>query len=69
MNHTTMMVLFGIPLVCIVVIGINQIKDEMFKKKFEIERRKREASEPRHPDHSRRYGDLNPPGDRSNMTN
>ncbi len=68
MNHTTVLVLFGIPAVCIVIIGLNTIKDEMFKKKFEIERRKRAASEPRPPEHSRRYSDLNTPGDRSNTT-
>ena len=67
MNHTTMLLLFGIPIVCIAVIGLNQLKDEMFKKKFEIERRKR-ASEPRLPEHSRRYNDLNTTRDQSNST-
>jgi len=65
MNHTTILLLFSIPIVCIVIIGLNQIKDEMFKKKFEIERRKRPASEQK-PEHSRRYNDPKASGDQSN---
>lgn len=68
MNHTTVFLLFGIPVVCIAIIGLNQIKDEMFKKKFEIERRKRAVDQPRPPEHSRRYNDLKTPPDQSNAT-
>jgi hypothetical protein len=34
-------VLFAIPIICIIVIVVSQFKDEMFKKKFVIERRNR----------------------------
>lgn len=68
MNHTTILLLFGIPIVCIAVIGLNQLKDEMFKKKFEIERRKRVAGEPRPPEQSRRHNDLKTTRDQSNST-
>jgi len=68
MNHTTVLVLFSIPLVCIAIIGLNQIKDEMFKKKFEIERRKREAASGQKTEHNRRYNDRQAPGDQSNPT-
>lgn len=66
MNHTTIFLLFGIPAACIALIGLNQLKDEMFKKKFEIERRKRPANEPRPPEHSRRYTDLKTPTEQAN---
>jgi len=31
--------LFAIPIFCIILIGLNQFRDEMFKKKFLIDRR------------------------------
>ena len=39
MNHSIVL-LFAIPILCIVVVGLTQFKDEMFKKKFVIDRRK-----------------------------
>lgn len=34
------LLLFAVPILCIVVVALAQFKDEMFKKKFVIERRK-----------------------------
>ena len=55
MNHGVLW-LFAIPAVCIFVIGFAQFKDEMFKKKFIIDRRMR-RSEGNNPNHNRRYSD------------
>jgi hypothetical protein len=55
MNHGVLW-LFAIPAVCILVIGFAQFKDEMFKKKFVIDRRMR-RSEGNNPNHNRRYSD------------
>jgi hypothetical protein len=35
-----LLLLFGIPILCIIVVALTQFKDEMFKKKFVIDRRK-----------------------------
>jgi hypothetical protein len=40
-----MLVLFAIPILCIIVVAFAQFGDEMFKKKFFIERRNRSANE------------------------
>jgi hypothetical protein len=37
--------LFAIPIFCIILIGLNQFRDEMFKKKFLIDRRNQLAKE------------------------
>jgi hypothetical protein len=39
MSHGIML-LFAIPILCIIVVALAQFKDEMFKRKFTIERRK-----------------------------
>jgi hypothetical protein len=39
--NQAIVVLFAIPILCIIVIVVSQFKDEMFKKKFVIERRNR----------------------------
>jgi len=39
MSHGIML-LFAIPIFCIVVVALAQFKDEMFKRKFVIDRRK-----------------------------
>ncbi len=52
-NNATL-VLFAIPFVCIIVVAITQFRDEMFKKKFIIERRSRNSN---NPGHNRRYSD------------
>jgi hypothetical protein len=36
--------LFAIPILCIILIGLNQFRDEMFKKKFLIDRRNQLAN-------------------------
>jgi hypothetical protein len=53
MNHAIWW-LFAIPTVAIIIIVLNQFWDEMFKKKFIIERRN--ASSPGHPSDRRRSG-------------
>ena len=55
MNHG-MLVLFAVPAICIVVVAFTQFGDEVFKKKFVIERRIRTAKS-RNPDHNRRHSD------------
>jgi hypothetical protein len=37
--------LFAIPILCIILIGLNQFRDEMFKKKFLIDRRNQLAKD------------------------
>lgn len=59
MNHGVVW-LFAIPAVCILVIAFAQFKDEMFKKKFVIDRRQR-RSEGSNPAHNRRYSDRRQP--------
>jgi hypothetical protein len=56
MNHG-MLVLFAVPALCIVVVAFTQFGDEVFKKKFVIERRIRTAKS-RNPAHNRRHSDL-----------
>jgi hypothetical protein len=55
MNHG-MLLLFAVPAICIAVIAFTQFGDELFKKKFVIERRIRTAKS-RHPAHNRRHSD------------
>jgi len=59
MNHGVVW-LFAIPTLCILVIAFTQFKDEMFKKKFVIDRRQR-RSEGNNPAHNRRYSDRRQP--------
>jgi hypothetical protein len=51
-----MLVLFAVPAICIAVIAFTQVGDEVFKKKFILERRIRTAKS-RHPAHNRRHSD------------
>ena len=55
MNHG-MLALFVVPAICIVVVAITQFGDELFKRKFVIERRIRTAKS-RNPAHNRRHSD------------
>jgi hypothetical protein len=55
MNHG-MLVLFAVPAICIAVIAFTQFGDELFKKKFVIERRIRTAKS-RNAAHNRRHSD------------
>jgi hypothetical protein len=55
------LVLFAIPVICILVIAFTQFRDEMFKKRFILERRAR-TSNSQHPEHNRRYNDPKNPG-------
>lgn len=55
MNHG-ILVLFAVPAICILVVAITQFGDEVFKKKFLIERRIRTAKS-RNPAHNRRHSD------------
>jgi hypothetical protein len=55
MNHG-MLVLFAVPAICIAVVAFTQFGDELFKKKFVIERRVRTAKS-RNPAHNRRHSD------------
>jgi hypothetical protein len=61
--HHHLYILFAIPLISMIVIGLSQMLDETFKKEFVLERRQRPASEegsteaPR-----RRYSDAVPGG-------
>jgi hypothetical protein len=55
MNHG-MLVLFAIPAICIAVVSFTQFGDELFKKKFVIERRIRTAKS-RNAAHNRRHSD------------
>jgi hypothetical protein len=59
MNHGVLW-LFAIPAVCILVIAFAQFKDEVFKKKFVIDRRQR-RSDGANPTHNRRYSDRRQP--------
>ena len=59
MNHE-MLVLFVVPAICIVVIASTQFGDELFKKKFFIERRIRTAKS-RNAAHNRRHSDAKEP--------
>ena len=53
MNHGILL-LFAIPILCIIVVALAQFKDEMFKKKFVIDRRKAQDPNSRF---RRRYSD------------
>jgi hypothetical protein len=44
--HPTVLALFAIPVICIIVIVVSQFWDEMFKKEFVIDRRKRSPGAP-----------------------
>jgi hypothetical protein len=66
MNHGVLW-LFAIPTVCILVIAFAQFKDEMFKKKFVIDRRQR-RSDGSNPTHNRRYSDRRQPAAASEAT-
>jgi hypothetical protein len=59
MNHE-MLVLFVVPAICIVVIASTQFGDELFKKKFLLERRIRTAKS-RNAAHNRRHSDAKEP--------
>ncbi len=59
MNHGVVW-LFAIPTLCILVIAFTQFKDEMFKKRFIIDRRQR-RSDGNNPTHNRRYSDRRAP--------
>jgi hypothetical protein len=67
MNHGVLF-LFAIPALCIIVIAIAQFKDEVFKKKFILERRNRAANS-QNPAHNRRYSDRRAPGAAQPETN
>ena len=56
MNHG-ILVLFAVPAICIAVIAFTQFGDEVFKKKFVIERRIRTAKS-NNPAHNRRHCDV-----------
>jgi len=51
-----MLVLFAVPAICIAVVAFTQFGDEVFKKKFLLERRIRTAKS-RNPAHNRRHSD------------
>ena len=55
MNHG-MLMLFAVPALCIAVVAFAQFGDEVFKKKFLIERRIRTAKS-RNAAHNRRHSD------------
>jgi hypothetical protein len=59
--------LFAIPVICIIVIAFTQFRDEMFKKRFILERRSREANS-QDTGHNRRYNDPKVPGSRPETT-
>jgi len=59
MNHGVLF-LFAIPALCIIVIAVAQFKDEVFKKRFILERRNRAANS-QNPGHNRRYSDRRAP--------
>jgi hypothetical protein len=59
MNHGVLL-LFAVPTLCIIVIAFAQFKDEVFKKKFILERRNRAANS-QNPSHNRRYSDRRAP--------
>jgi hypothetical protein len=69
MNHG-MWMLFTIPAICIVVIAISQFGDEMFKKKFIIERRRKAAADSisSSTSQNRRYNDPKGPASQSEPT-
>ena len=54
--------LFAIPVISIVVIALYQFFDEMFKKKFVLERRVRSSDDQPAGAQRRRYSDSVPPG-------
>jgi len=58
---------FAIPVICIIVIAFTQFRDEMFKKRFILERRNREANS-QDPGHTRRYNDPKVPSSRPETT-
>ena len=60
-------VLYAIPVICIIVIAFAQFRDEMFKKHFILERRTRAANS-QDPNHTRRYNDPKTPGAQSETT-
>jgi hypothetical protein len=70
--NRTIVLLFAIPVLCIIIIVVNQFWDEMFKKKFVIERRKGSAADrgtggsPTSP--NRRYNDPGYPAATSEAT-
>lgn len=55
--NEVILVLFAIPILCIIVIAWSQFHDEMFKKKFLIERRNRDANAKNQVTANRRYND------------
>jgi hypothetical protein len=57
MNHSIWL-LFAIPILCIIVVAFAQFGDEMFKKKFIIERR---TAKDKNSDLRRRYSDPREP--------
>ena len=65
-------ILFAIPILCIIVIVVSQFKDEMFKKKFVIERRNRakgtalDRAPGTPPSPDRRYSDSQSPNTNQN---
>jgi hypothetical protein len=61
------LLLFAIPVICIIVIAFTHFRDAMFKKRFVIERRTR-AANTQHPDHNRRHNDPKTPGAQSEAT-
>ncbi len=61
------LLLFAIPVICIIVIAFAQFRDEMFKKRFVIERRTR-AANARNSGHNRRYNDPKIPAAQSEIT-
>jgi len=67
MNHG-ILVLFAIPALCIAVIAIIHFGDEMFKKKFIIERRRQASDGSTNPSHRRRYNDPKLPGQQGEAT-
>jgi hypothetical protein len=60
--NQSVFILFAIPILCIVVVAFSQFGDEMFKKKFVIERRKRAADARNDASGNRRYNDPKVPG-------
>jgi hypothetical protein len=55
------LLLFAIPTLCIIVIAFAQFKDEVFKKKFILERRRNREGNGQNPAYNRRYSDRKAP--------
>jgi hypothetical protein len=70
--NRTILLLFAIPVLCIIIVVVNQFWDEMFKKKFVIERRKGSAADrgtgDGSPSLNRRYNDPGASAARSEAT-